>query len=75
MSVGGNALIVRDHRMRSINRCISISMEVLRVDWSRSGDVHRDMPVALSHSCDLSGNVTASPMRWLQDRRFHIASV
>lgn len=39
LSVGGNALIVRDHRMCSINRCISISMEVLRVDWSRPGDV------------------------------------
>ena len=39
LSGGGNALIVRDQRMCSINRCISISAESLRVDWSTPGRV------------------------------------
>ena len=39
LSAGGNALIVRDHRMCPVNRCLRISTEVLRVDWSPSGRV------------------------------------
>ena len=39
LSAGGNAFIVRDHRMCSISRCIRISAEVLRVDWSTLGHV------------------------------------
>lgn len=41
-SAGGNAFIVRDEGTCSHgNRCVSISAEVLRVDWSTPGRVQR----------------------------------
>ncbi len=39
VSLGGNAFIVRDQSMCSANRCISISAEALRVDWSTLGRI------------------------------------